>query len=121
LSMRMHFILDENNQPIEVEMEEWAMWLEAHRDECIVKQETLFGHVFVSTVFLGLNHNFMTEPPHIFETMVFPNHRRPTDAMCEEWARRSSTWDEALEVHAEAVQWAHAHYGQWAKFVEDNT
>lgn len=36
-----------------------------------VKQTVLKNGKFVSTVFLGLNHNFGTGKPLIFETMVF--------------------------------------------------
>lgn len=48
----------------------YFQWLEAHR---IVKQ-TRFYHrkVLLSTVFLGINHNFIFEgPPVVFETMIF--------------------------------------------------
>lgn len=54
--------------------------------------------IFVSTVFLGIDHNFAFEgPPVLFETMVFGGN-------AHEYQRRSCTWDEAMSVHAEAVQ-----------------
>lgn len=54
--------------------------------------------VFVSTVFLGLdhNHNFDDPEPVLFETMIFNG---PHDQ--DMW--RYHTWDEALEGHMLAV------------------
>ena len=51
----------------------------------------------VSTVFLGLNHQFGDGPPLIFETMIFSPG--PLDQEC--W--RYSTESEALVGHAAAV------------------
>jgi hypothetical protein len=53
--------------------------------------------VRVSTVFLGLDHSWLSDgPPLIFETMIFggPHSDHQT---------RASTWDEAERQHAEAV------------------
>ena len=52
----------------------------------------------VSTVWLGVNHNFTDDgPPIIFETMVFG----PKDA--DEYMQRYSTEDQARAGHAETV------------------
>jgi hypothetical protein len=53
--------------------------------------------VEVSTVFLGIDHNFFGEgPPILFETMVFRD-----GAGCED--ERYATWDEAEQGHARMV------------------
>jgi hypothetical protein len=53
----------------------------------------------VSTVWLGLNHNFSDEgPPLIFETMVF-------DGEHDQWCARYSTEDDAREGHEAVVRW----------------
>jgi hypothetical protein len=53
----------------------------------------------VSTVWLGLNHNFLMEgPPYIFETMVFG---LPNDMEVQE---RWATEEEAIEGHWKVVQ-----------------
>lgn len=52
----------------------------------------------VSTVFLGLDHNFGGGPPLIFETMIFPSNNS-SETGC--W--RYSTEAEALEGHRWAV------------------
>lgn len=41
------------------------------RDYRVVKQETLPNGRFISTVWLGLDHQWGTGPPLIFETIVF--------------------------------------------------
>ena len=100
----------------------WAHWIETDANR-IVKQEYV-GPVWVSTVFLGLDHNFLRPngPPMLFETMLF---RDANDIDRAQWKRlgwkhhhpehvsiddapsyRSSTWELALEAHEEAVAWA---------------
>jgi hypothetical protein len=66
------------------------------------------GQYWVSTVFLGLDHNWLSEePPLLFETMVFTKdrHRSVDNGYCH----RTSTWELALEDHAKAVIWAREH------------
>ena len=68
------------------------------------------GDLYVSTVFLGLDHNFsLRGPPVLFETMVFrgtttisgPDGPREVPASSEEDGEfeRYSTWAEAEEGH----------------------
>ena len=57
--------------------------------------ETLIGDIRVSTVFLGLDHNYFGGPPHIFETMSFG-----TPLGHEEHCERCSTYLQALTQHA---------------------
>lgn len=54
------------------QMEDWARDFEVGKDR-IVKQDAVnFGLFYISTVWLGLNHQFSpTGRPLIFETMVF--------------------------------------------------
>lgn len=100
----------------------WARWIEDCEDERIVKQEDI-GPYWISTVFMGLDHNFLDIGlPRLFETMIF---RNPTDEDRREWTARgwksncpphvpvddapvsrTATWELALEQHAEAVAWA---------------
>ena len=56
----------------------------------------------ISTVFLGVDHSFTEEgPPLVFETMIFKNY-------ADQYSRRSSTYQEALEEHRKAIQWLHS-------------
>jgi len=71
----------------------WAKFFE--NADRVVKQDTV-GKVFISTVFLGIDHNFGDEgPPLIFETMIF--------GWMEEYQERCSTYDEAEAMHQRAV------------------
>ncbi|MFF7142265.1 hypothetical protein ACFZB5_13585 [Streptomyces nodosus] len=55
--------------------------------------------LLVSTVWLGMNHNYGDGEPILFETMVFEHG----DTSREEWARRHHTDAEALAGHNEIV------------------
>ena len=58
------------------------------------------GDVNVSTVFLGLDHNYEDGPPILFETMIFGGEH-------DEYQDRCATWNEALEMHDRAVALVH--------------
>lgn len=62
----------------------------------------LIGNFFVSTVWLGLNHNFFSgQTPLIFETMVFNEKEdKYRDFECERYA----TLEEALQGHKEMCE-----------------
>jgi hypothetical protein len=71
-------------------MDEWS----AHYDDDhrIVAQ-TGNDNIWVSTVFLGINHNFFGEgPPILFETMIFGGRM-------DEYQHRYHTYEEALAGH----------------------
>lgn len=102
-----HYILD-GKIPIPVDLLVWARWLEEHRADRIIKQETV-GNCWVSTVFLGLNHNYLDDgPPLLFETMVFAEKDSKRDYN-DLYMDRYSTWELALEGHEKAVAWAKEH------------
>ena len=82
---------------------EWAKWFEtANR----VVAQTEVGSLFVSTVFLGLDHNFLDSgQPLLFETMIFDGRltgdlkNSPESIYCD----RASDWDAAEAMHRRAV------------------
>jgi hypothetical protein len=83
----------------------WADWMGRFGNR-IVKQEEV-GKLRVSTVFLGLDHNFAMEgEPILFETMIFGSGDGRGDYM-----ERCATWNEALLMHERAVTWAMAKTG----------
>jgi hypothetical protein len=54
-------------------------------------------NVYVSTVFLGLDHRWGKQgPPILFETMIF-------GGVEDQYQERYATWDEAEAGHAKAV------------------
>lgn len=91
-----HYIL-EGHEPKAVTLEEWGAWFEK-ADQRRVAFTELSDKVCVSTVFLGLDHNFNKEgPPILFETMVF--------GYGGDYCYRASTWDEATAIHERTVAW----------------
>jgi hypothetical protein len=79
----------------------WGKWFEKNGKKRVVKQETLPNGKWVSTVFLGLDHNFREGgKPLLFETMVFPSQ----ESMQELDMDRYSTWEEAESGHKKMVR-----------------
>jgi hypothetical protein len=91
-----------------VDLMTWAKWLEEHRAEKIVKQEDV-GGFWVSTVFLGLDHNWGDGPPILFETMVFPRNAAGGAVMDEQWCERCCTYDEAETMHERGCAYVREH------------
>ena len=92
-----------NGEPVEADdLHGWARWYEAHSDERVVQQDIVGDGVKVSTVFLGLNHNFGKDgPPVLWETMIFGG---PHD----EYQQRYTSKADALAGHATALWLAKA-------------
>jgi hypothetical protein len=99
----MYFVPDGEGGFRAATLWEWAGWNEIHRlapfpeGGKVVGREELPGNVVVSTVFLGLNHNYHGGEPILFETMVFGG---PHD----DYQRRYRTHQEAQQGHAEALR-----------------
>ena len=95
-NMNIYYIL-KNKKPVPVsDVLEWGRFFE--KADRIVKQETLPNEVFVSTVFLGLDHNFGWGKPLLFETMAFVRNEAEIDS------DRYSTWEEAEKGHKRMVK-----------------
>ena len=91
---RNHWIL-EGHEPKTVDLMTWAKWFET--SERHIAQDNI-GDVRVSTVFLGIDHNWRPDgPPILFETVIFggPN---------SQFQERYSTWKEAEEGHKRALE-----------------
>lgn len=84
---------DREGQPIS--MEEYAAAIESDEGR-IVAVDKLDADVTISTVWLGIDHNWGRGEPIIFETMVFGG---PHAGNCE----RYSTEQEAREGHVAMV------------------
>lgn len=93
-----------NRLGMPVEMMEWAREFEG--ENRIIKQtrhKENGKEFWLSTVFLGLNHNFSREgPPLIYETMALVYKPRWNEVVASreewEWQERYTTEDEALEA-----------------------
>lgn len=89
-----HYIL-QGKLAVPASLMEWAMWLDTCKDRHVAEDQ--IGDRWVSTVFMGLDHNFFGDgPPLLFETMIFGGD---ADEEYGQW--RYSTWEEAAAGHAE--------------------
>jgi hypothetical protein len=90
------YLLDENRNVYPVhDLLTWAKGFEEMDHH--VAFTPMPGGFIVSTIFLGLNFNHLSHPPHLFETMVFNPQGHVVSAM------RCSTWDQAEMQHQGAV------------------
>lgn len=107
--MRRCYILNADGTVTKVSTEAWSRWFE--------KADRHIGNYYrdgyrVSTVFLGLDHNWGEGPPHIFETMMFDDTKHVAtlgDRLIrlngeELTMERYSTKDDAMIGHERHVQ-----------------
>lgn len=101
--------------PFAVDLETWGRWFETTSNRIVAttvvddtptektkgfpgrERKYIGPKVRVSTIFLGLDHNYSGGEPILFETMIFGG---PLDG--EQW--RYHTYDEAERGHANAVK-----------------
>ncbi|MBT9166763.1 MAG: hypothetical protein DDT19_00087 [Syntrophomonadaceae bacterium] len=83
-----------------IPVDDVRVWGRAFEKDRVVRQETLPNGLFVSTVFLGIDHGWSEQKPLIFETMVFPSEADLNELDME----RYSTWEEAEQGHQEMVE-----------------
>lgn len=98
--MGNYYLLDENNVPYEVTLEEFAesdIWVDRKRNT-VARNE--FGDVLVSTVFLGIDHSFgMGESaPILFETMILGGEYDGYQIRCSDWNTAQKHHNQALEL-----------------------
>lgn len=95
-----HYILDELNRPVAVDLLEMVRWVSTHN---VHVGDTHIGPYRVSTVFLGIDHSMQVSNTHIpvlFETMIFD---RRTHKPALDYEQRYRTWALAEQGHQEAV------------------
>ena len=92
-----HYILDEEGNPVRaMNLFDWYRWYE---NACRQVAEDNFGHVRVSTVFLGLNHNWREDgPPILWETIVFGGE------LDEQTDRCAGSREQAEAMHTRMVE-----------------
>jgi len=97
--MHSHWILDDDLNLIEVDLMTWARWLEeqdkrGEQNRRIIRRTTFPDGTMVSTVFLGLNHNYGDGPPLLFETMICG-----PDGAWQDYQMRYATLESARAGH----------------------
>lgn len=98
---RRFYLMDADHNISEAKnIEDWAFhWDDSHRQiACSGNQ-----NIYISTVFLGMDHNFDGDgPPILFETMIFGGEN-------DGYQVRYATYDEAMVGHKVAVALAFSH------------
>ena len=89
-----HYVLAGHTPVLEVDLLKWGAWFET-TDRTVAKTDV--GASVVSTVFLGLDHQWGTGAPLLFESMIFTGGEGG-----DSW--RCSTWGEAEAQHEAAVR-----------------
>lgn len=105
--MRDRYFILIDKRVVPCSMMEWARWYQladkGENDTLRRVAQTLVGDVWVSTVFLGLDHGFSMnpeDPPVLFETMCFSDRENFEDFNMQ----RYCTWDEAEAGHRSVVE-----------------
>lgn len=111
----VHYMLDEKGEVVvEKDLMTWARWLESAGTKRQVG-ENIVGDYTVSTVFLGLDHDFSgTGIPVLWETLVFENKEteikvgtrmRPIRKTLDvgDTFRRYTSKEDALKGHEEVM------------------
>lgn len=88
-----YYILNDKREPVPVaDVVAFGKWFETANRQVADSQ---IGSRRVSTIFLGIDHNFSSVgDPIIWETMSFPDE--------QQW-RCSGTWEDAEAMHRRAV------------------
>ena len=90
----MYYIL-KDKIPIPVKnVIDWARYYETSNRK--VNDTILPDGIHISTVFLGIDHNFGGGKPLLFETMIFGGEH-------DNYQERYSTWNEAEKGHEKAI------------------
>lgn len=108
-----HYILKDEKIK-KVDLMTWAKWFESSPDRIVSRD--VVGYVRISTVFLGLDHNFGSKgKPILFETMMFSTkndgkplkeHKQLKLEALRNYQVRYRTLKEAKAGHKYAVNFA---------------
>lgn len=106
VSERSQYYILVDRKAVAVSLIEWSRAFEVE-DRNVAKSTAVFNgvNVGVSTVFLGLNHQYGDGPPLLFETMIF-------GGLLDQYQERCSTWEEADKMHEVACQAVLDAYGK---------
>jgi hypothetical protein len=107
----LFYLLDDNNNVIVThDVVAWGEFMEDFTRRRVA-ETTLHDNRWISTVFLGVDHQFGIGLPITFETMVFPykgeymeGFAEPDSPWNEEYQERYATWDEAYKGHWRIVR-----------------
>jgi len=131
--MLEYYILDKNKNAVEIDhtdlsesLREWSEFMSKKENKTVAQENVdlyvngqFCGQVWVSTVFLGINHSYGNPyhrspnpdddeyKPVLFETMIFGF---PEDFEAHQYMERTTTWDKAEEQHHNIVNKLKKHF-----------
>ena len=112
------YILDNNHNPVPKPVLEAAKWMEDNPNRKAVKQDNLEddqgNKIFVSTVFLGLNHAWNSNVPVLWETMIFGGEH-------DQYQERYTSHKDALEGHKKAINFINTGYNEQTINTEEDS
>ena len=95
-----HYILTKDKKIKDVPLLKWGKWMQGRNR--LLKQTMVNNHL-VSTIFLGLDHNFgLSRKKILFETMVF--YKGKGTSRLNDEQERYSTYKEAIKGHNKLVK-----------------
>ena len=102
--MGLFYILDEEGDIVhEPDTLKASLWRESNFDACRIARTCINDEVFLSTVFLVIDHNFRSlNDPILFESMWFGISDEDSDKI--QSTRRYRTREEALLGHTEMLR-----------------
>lgn len=96
--MNQYILAEDGKTPVVCEdMHEWGRWMQDAKARKVALTVIPGGRI--STIFLGLDHQYGDGPPLLWETMYFEGDSFK-DLACE----RYTTYEEAVIGHAEMVR-----------------
>lgn len=102
--------LDARGEPVfEPDPTAWSRWFETSFVQRVVGSTPLTDDVSVSTIFLGLDHNYAsTGPPVLWETMIFGGPLDQTQVRCAGSREQAQAMHHHLLLRAQQAQEAQA-------------
>jgi hypothetical protein len=91
----MWYTLDKDNKPIKSTIIQCGEWMEENPNVKAVKQDNI-GDIFISTVFLGLDHAWNSNIPVLWETMIFGGEH-------DQYQERYTSYEDAVKGHQTAL------------------
>jgi hypothetical protein len=98
----MYYYLEKDHSSRSCPLDEWSSQLrDMNKNDTKHVAHDKIDNYIISTIWLGLDHNYFGGRPMLFETMIFKDNKSFEDIYMD----RYFTWDEALKGHEFAIHW----------------
>jgi hypothetical protein len=100
-----YILAEDGKTPVECDNEVlWAKWFQG-TERHVARWHSADGKVTVSTVFLGLDHNFEGGEPVLWETLISGGEH-------DEFMDRYTSYEDALNGHEQAIMMVESAKGE---------